>query len=210
MVIKMDYKDYWKGERRQRKKTGYYTKRYDRLKSFFKFTKTDRIIDIGGGDGQFMEYLDITNATILDISDSGLEFARQRGFTAIKGDIQSRFDITQKKFNNALCCEVLEHLDYPCKTLSEINNILVDSGVLYIAQPNIKPNGTHHVRRFKLNELKEDLTKTGFTIESVAFVPAFFLDFLNPKVADLFARFFPNRFALFFVIKARKINGGRT
>ena len=202
--MNFDYSDYWKDERLVRNETGYYQKRYDSIKSFFNFTKTDRVLDIGGGAGLFMEYLGIKNATILDISDSGLEIARERGFLIQKGNIQERFDLPKNTFDIAFCCEVLEHLDYPNKTLSEINNILKEDGVLYVAQPNMKTDGKHHVRRFKLEELKQDIKKCGFSIEAVEFVPAFFLDFLNPKIAYKLAKWIPDRFALFFVIKARR------
>jgi len=166
----------------------------------------------------------------LDISDSGLKQARSYGYVGIKGDVQRRFPLAENTYDAAFCFEVLEHLHYPNKTLAEINNVLKPGGVFYVAQPNMRADGVYHVRRYYLKELLNDLQKSGFNIDWIDYVPAYSvreailsdirknpsflrkvvqlvnlgLSCLPWKLRYLLAQAIPNRFALIFVLKARK------
>ena len=166
----------------------------------------------------------------MDISQSGLEEAEKYGFNTIYGDIQERFPIEKEKYDAAFCFEVLEHLHYPNKALAEIHNVLKNRGILYLGQPNMRADGVHHVRRYRLKELLVDLEKTGFAIEWADYVPAYsvrsailsdirknrswirktiqclnlVLSYLPWHIRYQLARWVPNRFALIFVVKAVK------
>ena len=147
-----------------------------------------------------------------------------------EGDIEDLFPIEKEKYDAAFCFEVLEHLHYPNKTLAEINNVLKSKGVLYLGQPNMRADGVYHVRRYHLQELLQDLDKTGFAIEWVDYVPAYsvrsailsdirknpswtrktiqclnlVLSYLPWRIRYQLARWVPDRFALIFVVKAVK------
>ena len=172
------YKDYWTQEFEKRKKENYYETLYDSSKKELIVSQKKKIIDIGGGNGQFMDYLGYRKPVVFDISDSGLSFAKKKFhyFTA-KGNVLKRFPFAEESFDAAYCFEVLEHLDKPNKTLCGIHDILKKDGVLFISIPNFKPDGVHHKRRWRFNELKEDLKKSGFEVVWFKNIPRFNLSY---------------------------------
>lgn len=222
------YKNYWCGLEEVREKSAYYKRLYEKVYPKIKIENNGHILDVAGGNGQFMRYLGIERADILDISESGLEIARKAGFNTIYGNIEKRFPLQEESYDVAFCFEVLEHLHHPNKTLAEINNILKKNGVLYLGQPNMRADGVHHVRRYYLQDLLDDLDKSGFQVEWVDFVPGYSmrdailsdirknpswvrkiiqcvnltLSFLPWWVRYQMAKLIPNRFALIFIVKA--------
>lgn len=224
------YKDYWVGEAESREVRRYYERLYDRFVDRLRPSEGAHVLDVAGGNGQLMRYLGVRRADVLDISESGLEEARRSGFNPIFGDIQQRFPIPEKNYDAAYCFEVLEHLHYPSKTLAEIHNVLKPGGVLTVGQPNMRADGVHHVRRYYLKPLLDDLKKTGFEIQWIDYVPAYSmrdaiwsdirknpswvrkavqcvnlcLSFLPWSVRHRMARWLPDRFALIFIVRAVK------
>jgi ubiquinone/menaquinone biosynthesis C-methylase UbiE len=163
--MKYDYSDYWQNQFEERKRTRYYEKAYDKIKNDIIPKSNMRILDVGGGNGQFMAYLGIKKATILDISDSGLEFARKKfNFNTVKGDVEKKFPFKDGSFDVVYCCEVLEHLDNPKKTMNEIKRVLWKDGEAVISVPNVKPDGSHHKQWFKIEKLKTLIKDTGLKV----------------------------------------------
>ncbi|MGH7198027.1 MAG: class I SAM-dependent methyltransferase [Candidatus Omnitrophota bacterium] len=225
------YKDYWVGAAEERGKRRYYQRLYQRVLPKIQWNETDRILDVAGGNGQLLRFLGIKKADILDISRSGLDVAKKEGFRGIWGDIEKRFPIAEETYDVVFLFEVLEHLCQPNKTLSEINNVLKPSGVIYVGQPNMRADGVHHVRRYYLSPLLDDLEKSGFSIDWVDYVPAYsmrdsilsdikrnsswirksvqsinlLLSFLPWTIRYIMAKIIPDRFALMFIVKARKM-----
>lgn len=224
------YNDYWNNQMETRGKRKYYERLYSHLSHKFIFQDGDKIADIAGGNGHNLMSLGITSADVFDISDSGLAIAQKNGFGVIKADIHRRFPVEEESYDAAICFEVLEHLHFPNKTLSEINNILKPNGILYVAQPNMRPDGVIHVRRYSFRELIDDLEKSGFSIVWSDYVPAYTmrdsilsdikknpswvrkviqcvnltLSYLPWRIRYQMAVCIPNRFALMFVVKAIK------
>ena len=224
------YRDYWVGEDKVREKRDYYERLYGKLKHRIQWQEDWKILDVAGGNGQFMRYLGVKRADILDISESGLEAAKNSGYQAIFADIQKRFPIEENTYDAAFLFEVLEHLPQPNKTLSEVHHVLKPGGILYVGQPNMRADGVHHVRRYYQKPLLDDLKKTGFSVEWVDHVPAYLmreailsdirknpswirkivqcgnlaLSFLPHSVRYRMAGLLPDRFALLFVVKAVK------
>ena len=225
------YKDYWLGAQENRAKRCYYERLFGKLKDKIKGEIKGKVIDVGGGDGEFLQYLGISKADIVDVSESGISTAVKSGYGGILADIENRFPIRQASYDTAVCFEVLEHLRRPNKTLAEIHNILGEGGVLMIGQPNMRPDGVYHLRRYYLNDLLDSLDKTGFKVIWIDYVPAYSMrdaivsDIINnPSLARRaiqcvnfllsllpygfrygMARLIPNRFALMFVAKAVKV-----
>ncbi len=224
------YKDYWIGQEAERARRAYYERLYRNVRPRIEIKSGWRILDVAGGNGQFMRYLGVTEADILDISESGIEAAKRSGYRTILGDIEKRFPIPEEAYDAAFCFEVLEHLHRPNKTLTEIHNVLKPDGVLYLGQPNMRADGVYHVRRYYLNDLLDDLDKAGFALEWIDYVPAYsmreailsdiqrnlsflrkaiqcvnlFLSFLPLGVRYRMAKILPDRFALLFILKAIK------
>ncbi len=226
------YKDYWVDETQKRNKRAYYERLYSHIRPRLYLDPAWRLLDVAGGNGHLLQYLGVVKADILDISESGLLAANAAGYGAICGDIQRRFPFPEQSYDAALCFEVLEHLPYPGKTLAEINNVLKSGGVLYVGQPNMRADGVHHVRRYYLKPLLDDLKKAGFGIEWVDHVPAYsmrdaivsdirhnksfvrktiqclnlVLSLLPWRVRYAMASIWPDRFSLILVVKAIKPN----
>ena len=226
------YKDYWVGAQRARDERRYYERLYANLASKIVTRPGWKILDVAGGDGQLMRYLGIRQADILDISESGIEAARRAGFNGLRGDIQKSFPVEENTYDAAFLFEVLEHLHTPNVTLMETQRALKPGGVLYVGQPNMRADGVHHVRRYRLGELLGDLVKCGFAVEWTDFVPAYSmrdsilsdirknpsalrkliqcvnlsLSFLPRSLRYRMAKAVPDRFALIFVVKAVKKN----
>ena len=224
------YKDYWTGQDAERERRDYYERLYRRIRPRIEIREGWKILDVAGGNGQFLKYLGVKEADILEISESGLEAAKQKGYRTILGDVEKRFPIAEETYDCAFCFEVLEHLHRPNKTLVEIHNVLKSRGVLYVGQPNMRPDGVHHVRRYYLGALLDDLDKSGFKVEWVDYVPAYSmpeailsdirrnpsfvrkavqcvnlaLSLLPENIRIRMAHAIPDRFALLFVLKAVK------
>lgn len=225
------YKDYWLGVKELRDKRCYYARLYRKIYEKLKIEIGDRIIDIGGGDGELLQYLNISKADILDISESGVLAATREGYRGVLADIEKEFPLKENSYNTVLCFEVLEHLKDPSMTLKEIHYILEKDGTLLIGQPNMRADGVHHLRRYYIRDLTDMINCAGFNIEWIDFVPAYsmrdailddikhnpsyirkIIQFINLLLSFLpffiryqMARFIPNRFALIFVVKAIKI-----
>lgn len=229
-LSRFEYKDYWVGVDEDRAKRDYYGRLYGKIVGRFRVDEPLRVLDVAGGNGQFLAYTGRKTGDVLDISESGLRTAEARGFRAIRGDVESRFPVEPETYDAAYCFEVLEHLHRPNKTLTEIHHALKPGGVLFVGQPNMRADGSHHVRRYYLKPLLDDLRKCGFRIDWVDFVPAYTmresilsdirknpswirkavqsvnlsLSFLPEPVRRAMARAVPDRFALIFVVRAVK------
>jgi len=222
--MKYDYSDYWQNQFEERKKTRYYEKAYDGIKHLMLPKEKARILDVGGGNGQMLAYLGVKNATILDISDSGLIFAAKNfGFDTVKGDVEKRFPFKDSEFDVVYCCEVLEHLDKPESTLKEMRRILKSEGEVIVSVPNVKPDGSHHKQWFKIERLRKLIADCGLKIFFEHHSPKFNGD--EPLAGNLggfprrlvskigsavpyklrlgLADCMPNIFSSFYVIKAK-------
>jgi SAM-dependent methyltransferase len=225
--MKYDYSDYWQNQFEERKRTRYYEKAYDKIRTSIMPKEKKKILDVGGGNGQMLAYLGVKNAIVFDISDSGLEFAKKRfNFDVVKGDVEKKFPFKDGSFDTVYCCEVLEHLDRPEFTVSEIKRILKIGGEVIISVPNVKPDGSHHKQWFRKEKLLGLIECQGFEIVYAYYSPKFngneplntgnlkeFARRLVSKTGNLLlpyrlrlmmANLSPNIFSSFFVIKARK------
>ena len=224
------YKDYWTGVEDVCHERQYYDRLYEKVRSKLRVEEGWRVLDVAGGNGQLMRYLGIRQADILDISESGLEATKKAGFHALRGDIEKHFPVGEESYDAVFLFEVLEHLYRPGKTLAEAHHVLKPEGILYVGQPNMRVDGTHHVRRYYLKSLLSDLEKAGFEPEWIDHVPAYSMrDSIASDIARnpswirkavqcvnwtlsllpygaryQMAKIVPDRFALMFIIKAVK------
>src|SRR5690242_7209646 len=93
------YRDYWAGEAAEREKRAYYERLYGGLAERLRPAEGARVLDVAGGNGQFMRYLGVRSADVLDISESGLEAAAQSGYRTHLGDIEARFPFEPGTFD---------------------------------------------------------------------------------------------------------------
>jgi len=129
-------------------------KRYEHKK----FETEEPILDIGGGEGIFLESQDIKKATIIDATTE-----KNKKYLYIHADISKKLPLINKKFKTIFITETLEHLKNPLYLLAQVYDLLEDDGTCYISVPytEIGPEH-HHVCRWTKKELLNQTAKLGF------------------------------------------------
>ena len=131
------------------------------------------ILEIGGGNGSFLDYMDIDEATIFDIA--GEESLKREGYKFITRDITKQI-FSSPKFKTIFVMETLEHIKNPLYLMAQVYNILDDDGNCYIAVPytpldlerkNQENPYNCHVCRWKKKELIDQMEKLGFEVKVI-------------------------------------------
>ena len=133
------------------------------IKEFFKIiNKNSKILEYGCGLGQNIYRLD--NVIGYDISNFALDFCRKKGIKVtnnLKETDDGGFDVV-------LCCDVLEHLEEPLKTLRQIHKKLDYHGKLILILPVEKWNEPNindinqHLYNWNFNTITNLLVRAGF------------------------------------------------
>ena len=122
------------------------------------FKIQEPILDIGGGEGFFLESQGIEEATIIDGTKNQSDL-----FNYIKADLTKKLPNIEGKFKTIFIMETLEHIENPLYLLAQIYDLLDDDGKLYISIPYTPiGNGSEHVCRWTLKEITNQLKKLGF------------------------------------------------
>lgn len=139
-------------------------------------------LEIGPGHGLYLnkalDYLkEESSVTALDISPISINitksiinyFKENRKVEYINQDML-KFD-GNKKFDFIVMCEVIEHVNFPEKLLLKMGELLSENGKAFISTCVNCP-AVDHVYHFKfVEEIREMLENTGFTIESELVLP---------------------------------------
>ena len=150
---------------------------YPRLRLIEPYRETNRILDVGCGNGAFMYSAEKNGwkAYGVELSESNASYARNnRGLNVITGTLfGARFP--NEFFDVVTLWEVVEHLDSPLHNLREVSRILRPGGAVLLSTPNINSLArllTHcrweiflpesHLYLFSRGTLKTLLRKTGF------------------------------------------------
>jgi len=174
----------------------------DYFNDYFMFAKVLKslVVDVGSGLGYVTKELTGMNNSVLslDINKHTLNFSKKKGrcHNPVLGSVNN-LPIKSKSIDVAYFIDVIEHLDYPLRSLEEIKRILKVEGLLFLVTPNGLlsrlvggPGDSTHVHEFTWWELKKILKHTGFTIvEAIASgLPGF--NRLSPKMARKLAKIF--------------------
>lgn len=140
--------------------------------------KESDIVEVGLGHGLMPSYL-LSNVSVkrytgIDISPWSIKQSR-KSFESI--NIVDNFDLENissheaverwpLRFNNAICCEVLEHVEDPRALLLSIYSLLQPNSQLFITTVcNLEARD--HIYLFKnVDQLRELFTEVGFIVES--------------------------------------------
>jgi SAM-dependent methyltransferase len=104
-----------------------------------RFANSKSFFDIGAGDGVILKLLkdggwDVSGS---EASEAGADFVRQKhGITMLAGDLKS-LRLPTSSLDNIGLFHVLEHLEDPFETLSEIRRIIRPGGRMFIQVPNM-------------------------------------------------------------------------
>lgn len=109
--------------------------RYEKMKRFIGDIKNDKVLDVGCGDGQFLNMLVCKNKQGIDISSFNIELAKKyKDIILSQGNAES-LPYADKFFDVVICAGVLEHVLNPEKVVGGIRRVLKDNGKLFIVVP---------------------------------------------------------------------------
>lgn len=145
------------------------------------YIKKGRILDIGCGDGIFLDYLrKIGWETCgVEINKSAVMKGRANGLNILDKDLLEA-GFPSDYFDVVRMWSVLEHLHKPFKTLKEIHRILKPEGALIAQMPNFDSLASKvfkqrwagltrdlHLYHFDSKSLRNILTASGFEISEI-------------------------------------------
>jgi SAM-dependent methyltransferase len=108
-----------------------------RFEILSRFKKGGRLLDIGAGDGYFMDVAKAGGFTTYgtELSSTGAGYAEKRGHHLLLGQLKD-IDFAGLKFDAITLWHVLEHLPNPGEALSIIHGLLEPGGIFALAVPN--------------------------------------------------------------------------
>ncbi|MFZ5553499.1 MAG: class I SAM-dependent methyltransferase [Bacteroidota bacterium] len=112
--------------------------RYNELLSEFeKFRNTSRILDVGCGNGLFLEVAKKRNWQVFgtEFTEENVMRCREKGITVFKGDITEN-NFEKESFDVVVSFEVLEHINNPVAYATSIRQLLRKGGMFYFTTPN--------------------------------------------------------------------------
>ena len=95
-----------------------------------------KIIDLGCGDGNLMSFIQKQKNTIckgIEISESGVEIAQNRGLDVVQGRIDVKLPFENQAFDYSICNVTMQMVEYPEVLFTEMLRI---SKVQIISFPN--------------------------------------------------------------------------
>lgn len=111
------------------------------LKYFNNFHKIS-ILDVGCGDGQFLEHLDVNKFEKfgLELNQAAIKTCQKKGIFVYRGKLTD-LNFKNKKFDVISLWHSLEHMEDPVATLSKARKILSARGILVIQTPSVNSFG---------------------------------------------------------------------
>jgi 2-polyprenyl-3-methyl-5-hydroxy-6-metoxy-1,4-benzoquinol methylase len=134
-------------------------KRYEELlEKFEPYRKLNRILDVGCGDGYFLEVAKRKGWEVYgtEFTDEAVMVCRKKGILIHQGDLQL-FQADQ--FDVITSFEVLEHINNGNEHLAKINSLLRNGGLFYFTTPNFNSISRKYLRgKWNVIEYPEHLT----------------------------------------------------
>ena len=126
------------------------------------------VLDIGGGDGAFLKYNEVKDATIIGFSED-----KHPDYKYIETDITKELPKLNKKFKTIFLMETLEHIKNPLYLMAQVYDLLDKEGTCYISVPYTKlypkrkekNKYQNHLVRWKKKELIDDMVNLGFNVK---------------------------------------------
>ncbi len=131
------------------------------------------LLDFGAGDGTLAAMVCSRNPAVtrIDMVESDSAQATKALLRWKEWPLFEAHQWLERRYDGALCCEVLEHMDAKQAhvTLQRIHRVLRPGGTLCVTVPHrggSRADYPGHVRQFVRYSLGEDLEHAGFTLES--------------------------------------------
>ena len=119
---------------------------FNKLIEVYNPQKNSRILDIGCGQGPFLELAKSKgfNPIGITLNDEDVKVCRSKGYDVFKME-QSFLDFPDEYFDIIWARHVLEHSVFPLFTLSEYNRVLKKGGIIYIEVPGNNTDCKHEL-----------------------------------------------------------------
>jgi len=160
--------------------------------------KSDSIIEIGCGPGNFLEKVRtcVRETCGFEYNDRAIEIASKKGFSVLSTEDDIR--LNKGRFDAAFSFHVIEHVADPVAFLQTICSLVKDGGRIGISVPNmegpikyIEPCVSnmppHHATRWRVTTLRTLAKRLGLTMERVAYEP------LRYSNADYYSKYWVNQ-----------------
>ena len=100
------------------------------------------LLDIGAGDGLFLDRLSSTAPSIeelagIELNEDAVRVMRSKGYNAHAGSASAVYPFDSARFDVVFAGEVIEHVFDPDAMLRECRRVLTRSGTLVITTPNL-------------------------------------------------------------------------
>ncbi len=134
------------------------------VKIIRKYKKTGRLLDIGCGEGYFLQCAEHYYDTYgMDVSEYGIEEAKRRANrTELSVGSIRNMDFSKECFDIITCFDVLEHLENPEAAILECRRVLKAGGLFVVRVPNTLSAGC----KWKKDEWFGYRDRTHFTLLS--------------------------------------------
>ena len=108
-----------------------------RIKRLFPQHDRIRLLEIGCNHGNFLSAIKSDKkfvATGIDLNSAALQYAKSQGLNVLEGTLESH-NFSGGSFDVVVALHVIEHLHDPLRTLTEINRLLSEGGMLITIVP---------------------------------------------------------------------------
>jgi len=139
------------------------------------------ILDVGCGAGLMLECLKRYGTPLgLDFSKDALHYCQKRQLNFLcQADASAFLPFKDSSFDLITVLDLLEHLDDDERVLKEFFRVLNQEGILLISAPAFRflwsywDEMLHHKRRYTVVELRDKLSRAGFSIRKISYSNAF-------------------------------------
>ena len=134
-----------------------------------------RILDLGFGEGSFLDYCGKDRVTGVELLDKEVMKRKKMGFSVIKHDLNhTPLPLEDNSFDLVYCAHVIEHLREPEALVMETHRVLRGGGKAVFLAPDITRLRTFyddytHIRPFTLMGATRLFADHGFEIETAGY-----------------------------------------
>ncbi len=112
--------------------------RYNKLlDQFDKYRKTNKLLDVGCGVGNFLELAKKRGWEVFgtEYTDKAIQVCQSKGISMHQGVLTSKW-FNPEEFDIITSFEVIEHINNPIEEVNNINQLLRKGGLFYFTTPN--------------------------------------------------------------------------
>lgn len=158
-------------------------KRYNEMLDYFEpFRKTNNIIDVGCGDGYFLDEAKKRGWNVYgtEYMDTKVEFCRQKGINMSQGILDPR-NYAPEFFDVIVSIEVIEHINNAKDEIKNFYSMLRPGGIVYLTTPHYNSLSRHlfhgkwniidypsHLSYYTKKTLRRLFKDAGFTLTRFA------------------------------------------